>query len=207
MKILDPQCAVLTNSEVLSFMRSHPPRKPDPQVGGYPVTDLRGLWSVQREFTDYIETITPHLLSYPDPPSKFMRTLLQRLNKFNLTKPEALMMINLGVGVTKAPGARQEAIEMPNEEEGIVGHGDGDLLDKVERHLDSAEGADGAQAENRAASQEDVQMQDEQEDDNSDITVLNTIVEEMYDRFTDADIKEILQICGEILGGSETPRE
>ncbi|ERF72720.1 hypothetical protein EPUS_04773 [Endocarpon pusillum Z07020] len=206
MKILDPQCAVLTNSEVLSFMRSHPPRKPDPRVGGYPVTDLRGLWSVQREFTDYTETITPHLLSYPDPPSKFMRTLLQRLQKFNLTKPEVLVMINLGVGVKKAPEARQEAIEVPNEEEEeMVGNGDGDLLDKVERHLDSAEGADRAQAENRAAGHEDVQMQDEQEEDNSDITVLNTIVEEMYDRFTDADIKEILQICGEILGGSENP--
>lgn len=117
-------------------------------------------------------------------------------------------MINLGVGVKKAPGATQEAIQIPNgEEEEMAGNGDGDLLDKVERHLDSAEGADGAQAENRAAGHEDVQMQDEQEEDNSDITVLNTIVEEMYDRFTDADIKEILQICGEILGGSETPRE
>lgn len=48
-QILDPQSAVLTNSEVLSFMRAHPPRKPDPQIGGYPVTDMRGLLSVQRE--------------------------------------------------------------------------------------------------------------------------------------------------------------
>ena len=136
-----------------------------------------------------------------------MRTLLQRLNKFNLTKPEVLVMINLGSGVKKAPEPRQEAIEMPNEEEEMVGNGDGDLLDKVERHLNSAEGPDGAQAENRAAGHEDVQIQDEQEEGNSDITVLNTIVEEMYDRFTDADIKEILQICGEILGGSETPRD
>jgi hypothetical protein len=48
-QILDPQSAVLTNSEVLSFMRAHPPRKPDPRVGAYPVTDMRGLWSIQKE--------------------------------------------------------------------------------------------------------------------------------------------------------------
>lgn len=30
-------------------MQAHPPRAPDPQVGGYPVTDMKGLWSVQRE--------------------------------------------------------------------------------------------------------------------------------------------------------------
>ena len=117
------------------------------------------------------------------------------------------MMINLGVGVKKATQPRREALEIPNVEEAEMvgnGNGDGDLLDKVERHINSAEGPNGVQAENRAAGHDDVQMQDQQEGDNSDISVLNTIVEEMYDRLNDADIKEILQICGEILSGSET---
>lgn len=200
MKILDPQSAVLTNPEVLSFMRAHPPRRPDPRVGGYPVTDLKGLWHVQSEFTDYVQNITPHLLSYPEPPSKYMRTLLERLHKFNLTKPEVLVMINLGVGLKKAPDAAQGAVAVQDEETtDAVENGDGDLLDKVERHLNTSESHGARQLGNGEHGNEE-----EQEDDTSDISVLNTIIEEMYERLGDADIKEILRVCGEVLG-SDVP--
>jgi hypothetical protein len=133
-----------------------------------------------------------------------MRTLLQRLNKFNLTKPEVLVMINLGVGVKKAK-TEQKDVEMQNEAEvETVEIGEGDLLDKVERHINSTEGRDGMQVDDGQTRNEDGLMQSGQEEDNPDITVLNTIVEEMYDRFNDADINEILQICGKVLGGDET---
>ncbi len=117
------------------------------------------------------------------------------------------MMINQGVGVKKVTQPAQKSLEIHNGEEAeMVENGDGDLLDKVERHINSAAGPDGA-VENRVAGHEDVQMQDEQEQDNSEIILLNTIVEEMYDRFNDADIKEILQICGEVLSGSEVSED
>ena len=108
------------------------------------------------------------------------------------------MMINLGVGVKKTTDPAQSAVDTQNQKEvETEENGDGDLLDKVERHINSAQG-------NVETSDKDVQMHIEQEEDNSDITILNTIVEEMYDRFSDADIHEILQICEEVLGGGET---
>jgi hypothetical protein len=118
-----------------------------------------------------------------------------------LTKPEVLVMINLGVGLNKTADTRLNAGETRNGQEAeTVENGDGDLLDKVERHINSAEGAARTSAGNGHNGNEDIQMHDGQED-NPDITVLNTIIEEMYDRFSDADINEILQICGGVLGG------
>jgi hypothetical protein len=118
-----------------------------------------------------------------------------------LTKPEVLVMINLGVGLNKTADTRLNAGETRKmQETETIENGDGDLLDKVERHINSTEGVAGTSAGNGHASNEDTQMHDGQED-NPDITVLNTIIEEMYDRFSDADINEILQICGEVLGG------
>jgi hypothetical protein len=125
-----------------------------------------------------------------------MRPLLLRLKKFNLTKPEVLVMINLGVGVKKAGEPGQTADETQNRDEtDTVGNEEGDLLDKVERHINSAEGPG-------QTGGEDVQMEDGQED-NPDITVLNTVIEDMYDRFNDAEINEMLQICGEVLGATD----
>lgn len=156
------------------------------------------------KFTDYVQTITPHLLSYPEPPSKYMRTLLQRLHKFHLTKPEVLVMINLGVGVRKTPESATGDVGTLNKEDAdVVGSGDGDLLDKVERHINSTDGHDGRQAGNGQTSDEDTAMPDEPGEVNSDISVLNTIIEEMYERFNDADINEILRICGEVLRSNE----
>lgn len=159
---------------------------------------------LRQKFTDYVQTITPHLLSYPEPPTKYMRTLLQRLHKFRLTKPEVLVMINLGVGVRKSPDSATGDVGTLNKEDGdVVGSGGGDLLDKVERHINSTDGHDGRQTGNGQTSDEDIAMPDEQEEANSDISVLNTIIEEMYERFNDADINEILRICGEVLGSNE----
>lgn len=152
------------------------------------------------QFTDYAHTITPHLLSYPDPPSEYMQTLLHRLQKFNLTKPEVLMMINLGVGLQRKPDPRHDT---NSAERGAivdtVENGDVDLLAKVEQHINSSERGE---AQANEDGQNDIEMQDEQQDA-SDASVLSTIVEEMYERFDDDDINEILNICGEVLGGNE----
>jgi hypothetical protein len=133
-----------------------------------------------------------------------MRTLLQRLNKFNLTKPEVLVMINLGVGVKKAEAEQGVAEMQTGAEVETAENGEGDLLDRVERHINSTEGHDGMEIDDGQTGNEDGQIQNAQEEENGDITVLNTIIEEMYDRFNDADINEILQICGEVLVGGRT---
>jgi hypothetical protein len=133
-----------------------------------------------------------------------MQTLLQRLHKFNLTKPEVLMMINLGVGVKELSDARQRTTEAHNEDEvETVENGDGDLLDKFERHLNSAVGTDGTLANGNAEpSTEDIRTQNEQED-SPDASVLSTIIEEMDERFSNKDVNEILRVCGEVLSGAE----
>lgn len=155
------------------------------------------------QFTDYSKTITPHLLSYPDPPSKFMRTLLQRLKPYNLTKPEILMMINLGVGVKK-PVDPGQAVEAANNEGAVEGdaQGDEDLLDRVEKHLSSSAEYGGPQGEKEAES--DIQLTEGQQEQ-SDASVLSTIIEEMYERFSDADVAAILRTCEEVLRDGDNP--
>lgn len=113
------------------------------------------------------------------------------------------MMINLGVGVKKSPagGEKEDGDIQGGVEVEPMENGEGDLLDKVERHINSAEAGHGSRVNGRGDT--DTPMQDEQEDD-PDISVLNTIVEEMYDRFTDAEVNEILKTCGEVLGNSQT---
>jgi hypothetical protein len=172
-----------------------------------PFSITRGSTDPTFQFNDYTENITPHLLSYPDPPTKYMRTLLRRLYNFNLTKAEVLVMINLGIGVKKTTNSGANAMETGSGEavEKIENSG-GDLLDKVERHINSAQTHDGMQSSNDHTTNEDIQMQDGQEGD-PDITVLNTVIEEMYERFNDADINEILKICGQVLGDDETSKE
>jgi hypothetical protein len=108
------------------------------------------------------------------------------------------MMINLGIGMKKIPEPRQNTTN--GQAEGDVDMteiGDGDLLDKVERHINSAEGPEGAAINGNARLETD-------EEQNSDISVLNTIIEEMYDRFNEAEINKILRICGEVLSGKDT---
>ena len=114
-------------------------------------------------------------------------------------------MINLGIGTRRVADAGQHVVETPEGNEiDEVENGGGDLLDKVEQHINSAEGVDGPHV--NGSEQTHVQMQDEQEDD-PDVSVLNTIIEEMYERFKDAEINEILKICREVLGSSQTGRD
>lgn len=111
------------------------------------------------------------------------------------------MMINLGVGLQKKldPGHDTNSAQKEAAVD-TVENGDDDLLDKVEQHINSAEKRDEAQV--NGDGENDIEMQDEQPDA-SDASVLSTIVEEMYERFNDDDINQILKICGEVLGGDE----
>lgn len=115
------------------------------------------------------------------------------------------MMINLGVGVQKAPDPRQQGVVEAQDKHATevetVGEGEGDLLDKVERRINSAErGLGGPATDNRLAGEEDAQMETGQQD-HPDISVLSNIIEDMYQRFNDDEINEMLLICGEVLAG------
>ena len=122
MKVLDPQCALLTNAEVQQFLKSKPARKPEEVVGAYPQTNFTGLDTVLkdvsqarphmssttiariastltgRKFNTYSDEITPHVTNQP-PLDKWITVLIKKLKPYELTKTEVMNLINMGVGL------------------------------------------------------------------------------------------------------------
>ncbi|EXJ57329.1 hypothetical protein A1O7_07676 [Cladophialophora yegresii CBS 114405] len=98
MKVLDPQAALLTTSEVYNFLLENPPRPPPKKIGSYAPVNLKGYQRVREDCLDYITNTIPHIAGYPSPET-FIHTVVPKLRTFGLTKTEAFMMINLGVGL------------------------------------------------------------------------------------------------------------
>ena len=53
------------------------------------------------QFERYITLTAPHVLAYPVP-EKYMTTVIRKLRSYTLTKTEALMILNLGVGLDRS---------------------------------------------------------------------------------------------------------
>jgi hypothetical protein len=117
LQILDPQSAILTNAEVLHYLQTHPLREPDPKIGSYIPTSQAGHATIRRDLLTYFKEITPWTTTlarklqnenYLDPEEtaeiydkqdSWVRVLLERLAKYELTKSEVAMIINLGLGL------------------------------------------------------------------------------------------------------------
>ena len=128
-----------------------------------------------------------------------MEVLLHRLRKYHLTKAELLMIINLGVGVHKNLDSKEDVIETSEN----VDNSEGDILDRVERHIISTEGiGNGQPGAVEQTFNEEAQTTSEPEVD-SDMPLLNVIIEEMDERFSDQQVNEILHICREALTRKE----
>ncbi|KAM5439608.1 hypothetical protein MferCBS31731_004364 [Microsporum ferrugineum] len=193
MKVLDPQSAILSNVEVLAYLKSNPPRlspqAPFPNAKNFvPKPDLRDYNTVVKEFNDYVVRLSPHLLSYPSFSSISpentasldtsdnsttdldiaLRTLISNLKPFNLTKAEVLMIINLGVGLEAKP--------------------EGETAEDTV--MEDAEGEDGGAGVDYGA-----------------LALLDTIIEDREERLADEDVAEILRIVRETLGKKEPARE
>ena len=57
------------------------------------------------QFKRYIDLTSPHIKQYP-PPDKFISSVVRRLRKYDLTKTEALTLINLGLGLSRSQPAK-----------------------------------------------------------------------------------------------------
>ena len=149
------------------------------------------------------------MLEYPNDPTAYLPQLVQRLHKFELTKAEVLMIINHGVGLKDIRDPRQQENGTQDDQEDVdtretsVG---GSPPEQAERHLNSAAGGvdnhnegllnTGQQAPGKS---DNGVAQESSQIDHPDLSALNTLIEDMYERFDDAQVAEILRICHEVL--------
>lgn len=102
---------------MLHFLSTRPLRKPDEKLGSYIPTSQQGHATVRRELLTYFGEITPwtqifadklqtedylHPDSEEDVYSKedgWVQVLMQRLARYELTKGEVVMILNLGLGL------------------------------------------------------------------------------------------------------------
>ncbi|KAK5065256.1 hypothetical protein LTR84_001094 [Exophiala bonariae] len=105
MKVLDPQAALLTTPEVHQFLSSNPPRPKQQKIGTYKPVDLNNYNVVRDDFQHYVTTTVPYISAISNPEA-FIQSIVPKLRRLGLTKTEALMLINLGVG-TQRSGSQQ----------------------------------------------------------------------------------------------------
>jgi hypothetical protein len=116
-QILNPQSAILPNAEVLHFLSTRPLREPDRKVGSYIPTSQSGLSTIRHDLLTYFRETTPWTQTfaakyraedYLNPSSEtevyddtngWIRRLVEQLGKYELTKAEVLMIVNLGLGL------------------------------------------------------------------------------------------------------------
>ncbi|KIW65945.1 hypothetical protein PV04_08158 [Phialophora macrospora] len=180
MKVLDPQSALLTTSEVHRFLLQNPPRPTPKKIGSYTPVNLKGYQRVREDFQDYISSTTPYIAKYP-PPETFIQSVVPKLRTFGLSKTEAFMMINLGVGLAR--GYEQQPFM----------NGDQDNVNTVSSSIESA-----AANENAGTSGDEEQPNPEGQEDEaayqpSDLELLSCVVEELDDRFPGDEGQEQIQ--------------
>ncbi|KIV79346.1 hypothetical protein PV11_06912 [Exophiala sideris] len=108
MKVLDPQSALLTNSEVHRFLASNPPRQAVKKVGSYQPVNLKNYQRVRDDLQHYVTTTVPYIETFP-PPETFVKAVVPKLRSFGVTKTEALVLMNLGVGLPRKQPAPKES--------------------------------------------------------------------------------------------------
>ncbi|RVX67674.1 hypothetical protein B0A52_07797 [Exophiala mesophila] len=101
MKILDPQSAVLSTLEVHQFFKENPPRPRAKKVGSYPAVDLKNYVNIRQDLARYLDTTVPYVADQTSP-DVFIKNVVPKLRRLGLTKPEALMLVNLGIGTPKS---------------------------------------------------------------------------------------------------------
>jgi hypothetical protein len=141
---------------------------------------LKGYQRVREDFQDYISGTVPYIANYP-PPDTFIQSVVPKLRKFGLSKTEAYMMVNLGVGLAR--GYEQQPL--------MNGDQDGDV-NAVSDSIESTTAND-----NTGTSEEHEQPspvgQDEAEYQPSDMELLSCVIEELEERFPGDDGQERIQ--------------
>ncbi|KAJ9610275.1 hypothetical protein H2200_005052 [Cladophialophora chaetospira] len=181
MKVLDPQSALLTTSEVHDFLLQNPPRAPPRKIGSYVPISLNGYKLVRDDFQEYISSTVPHVADYP-PPETFIKNVVPKLRTLGLSKTEAYMAINLGVGL----GKRQQVQQSVNASQ----HTNGDV---AEEEGEGTGAADDQEQENPAQEEQDELYQP------SDTELLTCVIEEWEDRYPGEEGQEQLQKISETI--------
>ncbi|ETI25632.1 hypothetical protein G647_02406 [Cladophialophora carrionii CBS 160.54] len=181
MKVLDPQAALLTTSEVYNFLLENPARPPPKKIGSYTPVNLKGYQRVREDFLDYITNTIPYIAGYP-PPETFIHTLVPKLRTFGLSKTEAFMMVNLGVGLARGYEQQPSA----------NGGRDGDMK-AVSGTAESTSGNENAGTSGDEEQHEPVGEGDEAAYQPSDMELLSCVIEEFEDRFPGDEGQEQIQ--------------
>ncbi|KAE8380972.1 hypothetical protein BDV26DRAFT_289875 [Aspergillus bertholletiae] len=129
----------------------------------------------------------------PTPMDIALRDLITQLQPYGLTKGEVLMIVNLGVGMQDAPAGasedEQEGEGEGEEEAGEAGEG-GEAVNGGGEGMDvDVNGEGGAEGEGELA-----------EEDYGALALLDTVIEEREERFSDEDVVAILGIIRGTLG-------
>ncbi|OJD23290.1 hypothetical protein ACJ73_05359 [Blastomyces percursus] len=132
-----------------------------------------------------------------------LREIITRLRPFQLTKAEALMIVNLGIGLDASAGEEGDAEgEGKGEEEGGVAVGasatEGRTADKmdVDGEVDGEQRGEG---EGEVDGVADGAI--DEEADYGALALLDTVIEDREERLSTEDVGEILRIVRETLGG------
>lgn len=164
----------------------------------FPCLRLSKIWnpptdrfSLRVKVTEYARSTAPYVSADAKSLATSIETLLTRLRKFELTKPEVLTIINHGVGL---PLAHQSAAH-PQAPVGSV------LQEGSESHAQASveNPAPASPGANDQSTQDGAATKTAEEETESDMILLSLIVEEMQSRFKDGEAKEMLQICREVL--------
>ena len=120
-----------------------------------------------------------------------LRDLITQLQPYGLTKGEVLMIVNLGVGMQDAPAAAgEDDQEEGGEGEGEGGEGEGEVVNGNGDGMDvDVNGEGAAEGEGEMG-----------EEDYGALALLDTVIEEREERFSDEDVVAILNIIRGTLG-------
>ncbi|KAL3482270.1 hypothetical protein BJX99DRAFT_217674 [Aspergillus californicus] len=184
-----------------------------------PAPDLRDHNTVVKEIHNYVSRLSPHLYRYPsfkptpvprtkrtkgsapapapEPPTALdnaLKELVTRLQPFELTKGEVLMLVNLGVGLP--PGTPGATGDENNDAEGVAA-GDGEMMD-----VDTVKGQDDTGDGDGDGQGEGVGEEGEEEEagDYGALALIDSVIEEREQRLSEEDVSEILAIVRETLG-------
>ncbi|KIX99971.1 uncharacterized protein Z520_04609 [Fonsecaea multimorphosa CBS 102226] len=185
MRVLDPQSALLTTSEVHQFLSQNPPRPPPRKIGSYKQVNLKDYERLRDDFEHYVTNTVPFIARYP-PPETFIKNVVPRLHAFGLTKTEALGLINLGLGLPRGQQQQQNADE---DDQAQDVNGEGDNNDDVDDHA-PADGVDGQ-----------IPAEGEEQPEPDDRQFLSLVIEELEERFPgeegEAQVQQILETMRE----------
>jgi transposase len=151
-------------------------------MGSLEPVNLKGYDTIHKDFNQYIAESTPHIAAYP-PCETFVSSVVPKLKAFGLTKTEAYMIVNLGLGLPRKREGQEQVLQ--NGEEMMA-----------EESIEQPENYEGS-AESKAATEEEEIVVDEAQHEatpwRDDTWVLDNVVEELGERFPGEEGREQIQ--------------